>query len=44
MISVGDSILIWNVLAWNKEQPVTTKFENAQCIVPPEAVKTKSNN
>ncbi|CAF1001384.1 unnamed protein product [Adineta steineri] len=39
VISIGDSILVWDVLAWNTEQP--TMPNNAQCIVPPQSVMTK---
>ncbi|UJR26857.1 hypothetical protein I4U23_008168 [Adineta vaga] len=39
VISIGNSILIWDVLAWNTVQPAMPN--DAQCIVPPQSVMTK---
>ncbi|CAF3688347.1 unnamed protein product [Rotaria sordida] len=39
IVSIGDSILIWNVLAWNTLQPIMPN--NAQCIVSPQLIMTK---
>ncbi|CAF0733971.1 unnamed protein product [Adineta ricciae] len=39
VISIDDSILIWDVLAWGATQP--TMPNDAQCIVPPQSVMSK---
>ncbi|CAF2044469.1 unnamed protein product [Rotaria magnacalcarata] len=39
VVSIGDSLLIWNVLAWNTSRP--TMPNNAQCIVSPQLMMTK---
>ncbi|CAF2433293.1 unnamed protein product [Rotaria sp. Silwood2] len=39
VVSIGDSILIWNVLAWNTLRPIMPN--NAQCIVSPQLMMTK---
>ncbi|CAF3419659.1 unnamed protein product [Rotaria sp. Silwood1] len=39
VVSIGDSILIWNVLAWNTLPPKMPN--NAQCIVSPQLMMTK---
>ncbi|CAF0722865.1 unnamed protein product [Didymodactylos carnosus] len=39
VISVGDSIFIWDVLAWSTPLPLMPN--NAQCIISPQSVMTK---
>ncbi|CAF0801503.1 unnamed protein product [Didymodactylos carnosus] len=39
VISIGDSICIWDVLAWSTPLPLV--LDNAQCIVPPQSVMKK---